>query len=96
MLQVVDNALGSATEARKKTSNNADTKVKKAIHMLSTYGKKYYPTEPITHMMAEAEANDEPSLTTLERLEEIVCVRDYLTFSSPHTNWRNRRRPAGR
>ena len=96
MLQVVDDALLSAAEAGKKTSKDADAKFKKAIDALSAFGKKYYFREPITHMMAEAEANDEPSLTTLERLEEIVCVRDYLTFSSPHTNRKNERRPAGR
>lgn len=96
MLQVIDDALHSAAEAGKKTSNDADAKFKKAIDALSAYGKKYYFRESISRMMAEAEANDESSLTTLERLEEIVCVREYQTFSSPHTDRKNERRPAGR
>lgn len=46
-------------------------------------------------MMAEAEAEDVSSLMVLERLEEIVFVREYLTFSSLYTNLRIRRRSAG-
>ncbi|KAF8497904.1 hypothetical protein F5888DRAFT_1906654 [Russula emetica] len=40
VLQVVDDALGSATEARKKTSSETDAKFKNAIDALSAYEKK--------------------------------------------------------
>ena len=76
MLQVVDDALGSATEARKKSSNDADAKFKKAIDALSAYEKKYHFRESVTHTMAEAEAKDKSSSTTLKRLKETFRVRE--------------------
>ena len=78
MLQVVDDALGSATETRKKTSNDADAKFKKAIDALSAYEKKYHFRETVTQKMVEAEAKDKSSLTILKRLKERLRVRKYL------------------
>jgi len=78
VLQVVDYALGSATEARKKTSNDADAKFKKAIDALSAYEKKYHLRETVTQTMAEAEANDKSSSTILKRLKETFRVREDL------------------
>jgi hypothetical protein len=77
-LQAVDDALGSATEARKKSSNDADAKFKKAIDALSAYEKKYHFRETVTQMMAEAEAKDKLSSTILNRLKETFRVREDL------------------
>jgi uncharacterized alpha-E superfamily protein len=78
VLQVVDDALSSATETRKKTSNDADVKLKKAIDALSAYEKKHHSKETVTQMMAEAEAKDESSSTILKRLKETFRVREDL------------------
>ncbi len=78
MLQVVDDALYSVTEERKKTSNDADPKIKKAIDALSAYEKKYHLRETVTQRMAEAEAKDKSSSTILKRLKERLRVRKYL------------------
>ena len=76
MLQVVDDALRSATEARKKTSNDADVKFKEAIDALSAYEKKCYSRETVTQTMVEAEAKDKSSSTILKRLKETFRVRE--------------------
>ena len=80
MLQVVDDALYSATEAGKKTTKDADAKFKKATDALSAYEKKYHYhlREMVTQRMAEAEANDKSSSTILKRLKETMRVRKYL------------------
>jgi hypothetical protein len=78
VLQVVDDALSSATETRKKTSNDADAKFKKAIDALSAYEKKYHFRESVTHTMAEAEAKDKSSSTILKKLKETLRVRKHL------------------
>ena len=78
MLQVVDDALGSAAAARKKTSNDADAKFKKAIDALSAYEKKYHVRETVAKTMAEAEAKDKSSSTILKRLKETFLVREDL------------------
>ena len=80
MLQVVDDALGSATETRKKTSNDADAKFEKAIDALSVYEKKFYLRETVAQTMAEAEAKDKSSSTILKRLKETFRVRDDLAL----------------
>jgi hypothetical protein len=76
VLQVVDDALGSATETRKKTSNDADAKFKKAIDALSVYEKKFHIRETVTQTMAEAAAEDKSSSTILKRLKETFRVRE--------------------
>jgi hypothetical protein len=78
VLQVVDDALGSATEARKKTSSETDAKFKNAIDALSAYEKKYHSRETVTQTMAEAEAKDKSSSTILKRLKETFRVREDL------------------
>ena len=45
VLQVVDEALYSTTRARKKTTNDADTKFRKATEALSAYEMKYHPSQ---------------------------------------------------
>jgi hypothetical protein len=80
VLQVVDDALGSATETRKKTSNDADAKFKKAIDALSVYEKKFYFRETVIQTMAEAEAKDKSSSTILKRLKETFRVREDLAL----------------
>jgi hypothetical protein len=78
MLQVVDDALYSATEARKKTTKNADAEFKRATDALSAYEKKHHPKETVTQTMAEAKAKDKASSTVLKRLKETLFVRKYL------------------
>ena len=79
MLQVVDGALRSATEARKKTSKEADEEFKRAIVKLSDYEKKYHSRESVTHVMAEAEEKDKSSSTVLEGVKQkFFRVREYL------------------
>jgi hypothetical protein len=80
VLQVVDDALYSAMEARKKTTKDADVKLKKAADALGAYEKKYHSGEGLTYRMAEAEAKNNLSSTFLKRLEETsrVGVGKYL------------------
>jgi len=78
VLQVVDDALYSVTEARKKTTKDADAKFKKATDALSTYEQKYHLKETVTNTMAEAEAKDKSSSTILKRLKETLRVRKNL------------------
>jgi hypothetical protein len=78
VLQVVDDALYSATKAGKRTSKDADAKFKKATDALNAYEKKYLLGETVTQRMAEAEAKDKSSSTLLWRLKETFRVRKYL------------------
>jgi hypothetical protein len=78
MLQVVDDALHSATEAQKKTTKDADAEFKKATDALSAYGKIYHPEKTVIQTMAEAKAKDKSSSTVLKRLKETLLVRKYL------------------
>lgn len=77
MLQVVDDALYSATEARKKTTKDTDSKFKKATIALSAYAKKYHPGETVTQNMTDAGAKDNSSSTFMKRLKETWRVRKY-------------------
>lgn len=78
VLQVVDDALGSATETRKKISNDTDVKFKKAIDALSAYERKYHSRETVTQTMVEAEGKDKLSSTILRKLKETFQVREDL------------------
>ena len=78
MLKVVDDALYSALNARKKTTEDANVKFKKAFDALGAYEKKYHPRAELIYKMAEAEANDKSSKTILKRLKETSRVRKYL------------------
>jgi hypothetical protein len=77
VLQVVDDALCSATEAGTKTTKDADAKFKKATDALSDYEEKYRPRVTVPYRLAEAEAKDKSS-STISRLMETSCVRKYL------------------
>jgi hypothetical protein len=78
VLQVIDEALYSATEAGKKTTKDADAKFKTAIDALSAYEMKYHRRETVTQTMAEAEAKDTSSSTILKKLKETFRVREDL------------------
>jgi hypothetical protein len=78
VLQVVDDALYSAAEARKKTTKDADAKFKKATDALSAYEMRYHLRETVTDTMAEAKAKDKSSSTILNKLKETLRVRKYL------------------
>ena len=86
MLQVVDDALYSVTEAQKKTTKDTDAKFKMATDALIAYEKKYHFRETITYTMAEAVAKDKSSSTFLKRLEETIRVRKYLDLCFANTN----------
>ena len=59
MLQAVDDALYSVTEARKKTAKDADAKFKKETDTFSACEKKCLLKlkDTVAYMMAEAKAN---------------------------------------
>jgi len=78
VLQVVDDALYSATEAGKKKTKNADAKFKEAIDALSAYEKKYHFRDTVIYTMAGAVAKDKSSSTILKRLKEAFLVREDL------------------
>lgn len=86
MLEVVDDALGSAAEAQKKTSNweDVDKKVERAVEALKAYEKKYHLDKIVAKRMVGAEAiqaKDKSSSKTLDRLKEILrVVRDGLSL----------------
>ena len=88
MLQVVDDALFSVTEAQKKATKDADAKFKKATDILSAYEEKYHLKlkDTVAYTMAEAKANDKSSSTVLKRLKETWRVRNILTFAPPRTD----------
>ena len=79
MLQIVDNALGSAASAEK-APKDVDEKFKKAIEALSAYEKKCHLRETVAKKMAEAGAKDKSSSTTLSRLKERFFVSEGPAF----------------
>jgi hypothetical protein len=78
VLQVVDDALGSATEARKKTLKEVDENFKKAVAVLSAYEKRYHSNAKtlVAERMKTAEETDTSSLKFLNRLKENWRVRE--------------------
>ncbi len=96
MLDLVDDALKSATEAQTKTSNEADAKFQKAVKTLSDYERNSHRKNPVSNSgrvktveerMEEATVNDKSSSTILNRLkEEAVHVRGAYTFASSQSN----------
>jgi hypothetical protein len=80
VLEVVDDALGSATEAQKKASKEVDKKFKKAIDALTDYEKGCHSSETVAKKMVEAEQKDKSSSTTLNRLKEKLRVREDLAL----------------
>ena len=77
MLQVVDDAQGSATEARKKTLKEVDENFKKAIDALCAYERRHHPNAKtlVAERMKTAEETDTSSLKFLNRLKENWRVR---------------------
>jgi hypothetical protein len=78
VLEVVDGALYSVTEARKKATKDANAKFKKAVDALTAYEKKYHSRETVALTMAEARAKDQSSLTILQKLKETLRVIKHL------------------
>jgi hypothetical protein len=77
VLQVVDDALRSATKARKKTLKDVDENFKKAIDTLSAYELRHHRLEtPVAERMKTAEEQDTSSLKFLNRLKESWQVRE--------------------
>ena len=78
MLQVVDDALCSATKAQKKTLKDVDKNFQKAIDALSTYERIHHPNfkTPVAERMKIAEEEDTSSLKFLNRLKENSRVRE--------------------
>lgn len=70
VLQAVDDALKSAAEAGKKTSNGADKAFKNAVNMLTDYGRDHHPEEAVAVRMEKAEEEDRSSLKVLNKLKE--------------------------
>jgi hypothetical protein len=80
LLQVVDEALVSATEAQQKTSKDADEKFKNAIDALIAYEKMHHSSETVAERMKKAEEVDKSSMTLLNRLKNNFHVRKELTL----------------
>jgi hypothetical protein len=87
-LELVDDALHSAAEARTKTSKEADEKFRKAIETLSDYEMDYHSRCPasggdesnaVHQRMKVASAKDKSSSTILNRLKESLKVSEDLT-----------------
>ncbi|KAF8497898.1 hypothetical protein F5888DRAFT_1827814 [Russula emetica] len=68
----VDDALKSAAEVEKKTSDEADKAFKNAVDKLTDYGRDYSPREAVrvAERMEKAEEEDKSSLKVLNRLKE--------------------------
>jgi len=79
VLQAVDDALKSAAEAEKTTSNKADKAFKKAVNVLMDYGRNHHSEEAVAERMEKAEEEDKSSLKVLNKLKETFRVREVLT-----------------
>ena len=82
MLQTVDDALRSAAEAEKKTSDSADKALKNAVNMLSEYERISHPAseEAVAARMEKAKKKDKSSLKASNRLKESFRVREEPTL----------------
>ncbi len=78
MLQAVDDALKSAVEAEKKTSEGADKAFKDAVNALTNYERNHHTHEDVAKRMEKAEEEDKSSLKVLNRLRESFRVREKL------------------
>ena len=56
------------------------------LHIPSRIGKKTVNLSSRGDSHPEAEANNKSSSTSLERLKEILPIRNILTFASPHAD----------
>jgi hypothetical protein len=99
-LEIVDNALMSATKAEKKTSKEADEAFEYAVSRLGYYEWKYHSKKIVVESMKEAEETDRSSMNSLNRLREYLKsrVREELMTLFHHTltlifsHWRRDRR----
>jgi len=80
VLEAVDEALCSATEAQKRTSKDADEKFKKAIVALSTYETEYRTKKIVVERMKKAKVDDKSSSEFLNRLKENFHVSEELAL----------------
>ena len=80
MLELVDYALKSATEAGKKTSKEADDAFTNAASKLSDYGRAYHPSVTVAERIEMAEKTDKSSSKLLNRMMETFRVRDLITL----------------
>ena len=78
MLKVVDDALYSVLEARKKTTKDTVVKFKRAADALDDYEMKYYSEKTSMYRMSEAVVRDMSASTVLKRLKETSRVRKYV------------------
>lgn len=72
------------TEVQKKTSKEADEKFKRAIDALCHYEKEYHFKPIIAQIIAEAEAKDRSSSTTLNKMKEKLRVREEFQATFAH------------
>ena len=92
MLQIVDDALRSATMARKKTLRDVDENFIRATDALSAYEKRHHPNAnpetPVAKRMKTAEETDTSSLKFLNRLKENWLVREeFATLRRGYTDF---------
>jgi hypothetical protein len=85
VLEVIDDALMSATKAEKKTSEEADKAFEYAVSRLGYYEWKYHSNKIVVESMKEAEETDKSSLKFLNSLEEKCRVRAKLMTLLHHT-----------
>ncbi len=71
-MQAVDDALGSASEVKKRPSEEVDRKFALAIEVLSCYEKRHHPmhTRNVHEKMAAAKAKDGTASSKLNMLKE--------------------------
>ena len=79
-MELVDDALKAAADARTKTSKEADEKLSEAIESLKEYEEYCHPNKPaeVEARMEQAKAKDISSSTALNRLKETFIVRQEL------------------
>jgi hypothetical protein len=74
-LKVVDEALGSAADVTKKTSEKVDRAFKKAIEELERYEKKYFRQHMVNERMAAAKAKDNIFSTIWDFFKEMFSPK---------------------
>ena len=84
-MQLVDDALMSATEAGKKTSKKADEAFNNAVSRLGDYEREYHFKETVAERIKIAGEADKSSLKVLNSLIEKFRVREELITLLHHT-----------
>ncbi len=75
MLRVVDDALKSAAEAEKKTSEKVNWAFRKAIQELERFEMKYHPQCMVNERMAAAKAKDNIFSTIWDFFKEMFSPK---------------------